>query len=405
MESSTSQAGCSEEETAIANWLLQQPESRLMQVLEKIQAILETRKGAVKRVRAKVRLEDDDDDMEVESQKGDQSKKAEKRKDQVPEDSLRKKKRQGESQNVRSVVEVDGRQIKLNQPEEKTEEPMKPKRPPPILVTSGGTFNNIKDLMKQAQIIPWEMKMVKEGIKIFTNNEKDFRNLVKIFNGFDIKHHSWQLPSEKELKVVVRGVHPEVAEEEILEELKEKGFAINSVKRMGNRQGKLPMVLVNAEKSEKSKELFDITHLGYLKVTTEPKRRPTRGQQCYRCQKFGHVQYRCTADEVCVRCAEKHPSKDCPRKDKTKFKAKCVNCHGDHPASSVMCPKNPVNQIKERQNRKSFAAAEVREGISYSQKMGKSTQEKVMGEQIESLSKEVSRMKEMLETIVKKING
>ncbi|GFN87759.1 hypothetical protein PoB_001426500 [Plakobranchus ocellatus] len=71
--------------------------------------------------------------------------------------------------------------------------------------------------------------------------------------------------------------------------------------------------------------------VGYLTLDVRPYvRLPMR---CYKCQRYGHGKDRCKKPAaVCVRCDKgSHVERDCS--------ADCVNCRGDHAASSKTCPK------------------------------------------------------------------
>ena len=57
--------------------------------------------------------------------------------------------------------------------------------------------------------------------------------------------------------------------------------------------------------------------------------------RCYRCQKFGHTESRCTRTPVCGRCSfvgEEHDHSTCTNE------IKCLNCGGPHLSSSKQCP-------------------------------------------------------------------
>ncbi|GFS20911.1 nucleic-acid-binding protein from mobile element jockey [Elysia marginata] len=57
--------------------------------------------------------------------------------------------------------------------------------------------------------------------------------------------------------------------------------------------------------------------------------------RCFKCHRFGHGRDRCRRNiDLCVKCGEPgHRGEECDRSHK------CVNCKGDHPASSKNCPK------------------------------------------------------------------
>ena len=64
--------------------------------------------------------------------------------------------------------------------------------------------------------------------------------------------------------------------------------------------------------------------------------------QCYKCQKYGHIARVCTAQSPrCCLCEETHLSKLCQeKKEKNKDKKiKCANCGKEHHASSTKCQK------------------------------------------------------------------
>lgn len=98
------------------------------------------------------------------------------------------------------------------------------------------------------------------------------------------------------------------------------------MKRLKNKHKVFPLVLVNAQRSDDGKKIFKCEEILRAKITTEPKRKPTRTTQCYRCQVFGHVQMRCTSTFKCFKCACSHLSRECKlAKNAT---PRCCNCDG-----------------------------------------------------------------------------
>jgi len=59
---------------------------------------------------------------------------------------------------------------------------------------------------------------------------------------------------------------------------------------------------------------------------------------CFSCQRIGHISKNCKGKARCLYCGEdKHdPPSSCPKKDCEEFK--CINCQGDHLATSFQCP-------------------------------------------------------------------
>ena len=67
--------------------------------------------------------------------------------------------------------------------------------------------------------------------------------------------------------------------------------------------------------------------------------------QCYKCQKYGHIAKACTAlNSKCRICGESHQSYICQKKRNQNLAVtvkcvKCANCGENHPASSKRCKK------------------------------------------------------------------
>lgn len=77
--------------------------------------------------------------------------------------------------------------------------------------------------------------------------------------------------------------------------------------------------------------------------------------RCFRCQRFGHTQKRCTNTTVCAKCGESdHGDSPCAHADH------CVNCDGDHASNSKVCPRyteeKDIQELRVEQNLTFFEA-------------------------------------------------
>ncbi|UYV71213.1 hypothetical protein LAZ67_8002209, partial [Cordylochernes scorpioides] len=174
-----------------------------------------------------------------------------------------------------------------------------------------------------------------------TNLNGDFkkiRDYVQKNNG----GYSYRLQEEKPLKVVLKGVTTAFKEEDVVTELVSMGFTEVIVKRLHRQSTKIPMniVLVELPKNEQNKRIYGITEILYQKIVVESFRTTKRVTQCFNCQGFGHGQLNCFLKPKCVKCAEEHHSKDCPRKSK-QLPPKCANCGEAHTANYRGCPNFP----------------------------------------------------------------
>lgn len=218
--------------------------------------------------------------------------------------------------------EEEEEQSETEESQETEEQPPKKEyRPPPIVVREEGKLDILKKEAAANKIDIVSFRSTGEGLKVFPKTATDFRRLKKLLDGKNIQCHTYCLRDEKPLKVVIRGVPKEVTNEEVEEELKGQGRPILSVSRMKKNKEALPMLMVNVEKTPEGRKVFDVTRVAGLSVKVEPKRKPTTAMQCYRCQMYGHIQFRCTAQYKCVRCAEPHPSFECPHKGKRSYQS------------------------------------------------------------------------------------
>ncbi|CAH0547208.1 unnamed protein product [Brassicogethes aeneus] len=122
----------------------------------------------------------------------------------------------------------------------------------------------------------------------------------------------------------------------------------------------MPLILVFLPRSEKS--IFDTSTILNLKIKVETQHNKAAISQCFRCQRFGHGQSRCTAPPKCVKCAGEHLSNDCTKSKESK--ATCANCGESHPASYRGCPNYPKLEQKPQETK---SAQQQQPSRSYAQ--------------------------------------
>ena len=163
-----------------------------------------------------------------------------------------------------------------------------------------------------------------------------YRAIIRFFEKEKIQFHTFTLPGDKKLHVVIRGVLETWSVEKITEE-SAMGFHPEKIIRWTHKDKRpMPIVLCILPKNEK--HIYDLNFIDRIKVKVEAQKNKSSNNQCHRCQLFGHAQSRCTATPKCVKCAQSHFTHECPQKDR-QTKPRCVNCGLEHPANFTGCAK------------------------------------------------------------------
>lgn len=172
---------------------------------------------------------------------------------------------------------------------------------------------------------------------IYAKDSESFRKVVHFLNEMESDFHCYQLKEDKSFRVVIRNLHHTTPADDIKAELTERGYNVKNVHNAKHPilKSPLPLFFIDLAKEPKSKEIFKEQVLQYTKIKVEEPRVRKEVVQCTRCLAFGHTANYCFHTAKCVKCAEEHPTKDCPYP--RSYSSKCANCDGNHPASYKGC--------------------------------------------------------------------
>jgi len=95
------------------------------------------------------------------------------------------------------------------------------------------------------------------------------------------------------------------------------------------------MFMLTFDNSEDIDKINKITHILGCKVEIQPMRGSKLIPQCKKCQAFGHTQKYCAKEPRCVKCADKHPTREYQKVENQN--PKCVSCGEGHPANLRGC--------------------------------------------------------------------
>lgn len=211
---------------------------------------------------------------------------------------------------------------------------------PPIIIskTSVPTLREFIDSLKVISA-DFTIKDTREFLNLQCNSTDTFRKFSTFLNNKVIEYHSFRLPTDKTIDVVIKNVPTSFDELEITTELESLGFKDFKLMRVWNREKKpIPVVNLYLEKKHsENKEIYHLTKLLNCIVYVEPKKKGSNVPQCSKCQRFGHTRNYCKQSPRCVYCSGAHSTAECQNKNVENAVPQCVNCKQNHTANYKGC--------------------------------------------------------------------
>ncbi|KAJ8912972.1 hypothetical protein NQ315_000028 [Exocentrus adspersus] len=228
-------------------------------------------------------------------------------------------KRPATTRNVETAKESDGKAESRTEPARNKEREERSPKIPPVVLRKANNWTHVSRLLlsKKAQ---WsKAKLTLDGVVIYPVSADDHRIITRTLEADKQEYHTYSL-----------GIPTGITEEEVKEDLQAQGFTVLVAHRMVSRRTReaLPLVLVQVPKAQT--KVLEMRRCCSLVAGVN---------QCHRCQRFGHAQSKCTAQQKCVKCGASHASATCQRPREEP--ASCANCGGSHPASYRGCEKFP----------------------------------------------------------------
>ncbi|KAJ8704171.1 hypothetical protein PYW07_013465 [Mythimna separata] len=191
----------------------------------------------------------------------------------------------------------------------------KPSRYPPLVVERlpnwVAHFKALKELLGR----PPNARPYQGGIRFLPESEGEYRVLQRYLTDQEkecgLSWFAYSPPTERSLKVAIRGLPKDTEPAEIEEELRRLGYQPEYVRNIKARGGRPGCIFHAALKRNQGVfKVYDTTQFLLMRGVKVEAWRGRRGP--VQCHQFRHSSHRCHRPLVCVRCGESHAARDCP---------------------------------------------------------------------------------------------
>jgi len=131
-----------------------------------------------------------------------------------------------------------------------------------------GLRNDIKDIIGPDS---FSCKSNSTHLKIQTDTPDNYRKLIHYLKNINIQYHTYQLQSDKSLRIVVRNLHPTTPETDIAYAIEEISHTVINVTNVKHNQTKnpLPLFFIDIDPKKSDSDIFAILSFLHIKVKIE----------------------------------------------------------------------------------------------------------------------------------------
>lgn len=214
--------------------------------------------------------------------------------------------------------------------------------PPPIHIYTKDHKQIMQLINNNANDRP-DYKYNNSSLICYPKGPRDHNKIIKVLATNQTEFYSYNINTQRPLKVVVKYIPLDVTNQDIEEDLRLKNLPILYVARLmtprGGRRTPTNILILTIPK-QSADDYYKLTELCYYRVSVSEYIRQDI-PQCHRCQHFGHSSAVCNRISRCVRCGETHEGSPCAASE-----CKCANCGGGHPSNYRGCPGYAAAKIR-----------------------------------------------------------
>ncbi|GFU65190.1 nucleic-acid-binding protein from transposon X-element [Trichonephila clavipes] len=186
-----------------------------------------------------------------------------------------------------------------------------PKLPPPIMLLITDDLRlHTKTLSEKIPAL--RIKTAGKYVKLYTDTLPQHDTLKELLEVLKYPFYTFTPKHERPIKVVIKGLPRTTKTAEIHSDLLDLGYTLNKVTQLTGNITKqlLPVFTISLPRNTFNENIFHLKTLGYLSITVEGFE--SRGViQCFQCNQFNHTAEHCHLTPKCLKCGEKHQTRDC----------------------------------------------------------------------------------------------
>ncbi|KAL4090833.1 hypothetical protein QTP88_025600 [Uroleucon formosanum] len=144
---------------------------------------------------------------------------------------------------------------------------------PPLIILSSDSWRKVAPkiyALPNLQLGSLTVKSSNNQISLQTSDPSQFRLIQSALLFNDIEFHTFSLPEERSLKIVLKGIPTDVPTVEDIEELETLGFCVIFIRRFGIPEKLMPLCLVHITSNADVKDIFLLNSLFYIQISVEP---------------------------------------------------------------------------------------------------------------------------------------
>ncbi|GFT18218.1 nucleic-acid-binding protein from transposon X-element [Nephila pilipes] len=162
-------------------------------------------------------------------------------------------------------LSVDEREEYISDDEDVTTPPPKKQYAPPITIDNIQNSTTLLKKLKNLTQLNLTGKLIGSSLRVYPQTAAAYHQIRSFISQENLQHYTYQLPEDKMIRAVIRGMPIDTPVQEILQDLDELNIHAEECHIMTNKRNDTPMplFLVTLKKTDENKEIFNLTEIDF----------------------------------------------------------------------------------------------------------------------------------------------